>query len=49
VPRDRDGNGNGKSLSEGNQLTAGELMQVIEIKGDYASSRFRPDHQKRRM
>ena len=26
--------GTGKALSEGNQLTAGELMQVIDIKGD---------------
>ena len=28
------GTGTGKALSEGNQLTAGELMQVIDIKGD---------------
>ena len=28
------GTGTEKALSEGNQLTAGELMQVIDIKGD---------------
>ena len=28
------GTGTGEALSEGNQLTAGELMQVIDIKGD---------------